>query len=146
MRATLRAAALCSVALLSAIGCGPRQPSGGGLVTLTSVRYVRTRPVVAPEATVFLQYSILHLNDPYQRRQMGAFQLRAIDEVTFVYDHANTFSVPFDQWCSFYVNDTSVSPYSVATDIYVNDTKVKVEKAGNFETARFRVDQNGRVY
>jgi hypothetical protein len=39
-----------------------------------------------------------------------------------------------------------VSPYFVATDVYVNDTKIRVEKAGNFEYGRFRVDRDGNVY
>ena len=146
MRARLTAICIAVLVLVPAAGCGgPTRPSGGE-VTLTSVRYVRTRPVVAPEATVSLYYSIPIPDDPYQRASMGAVNLRATDEVTFVYDYPDTFSVPADQRCSFWISDEAVSPYFVATDIYVNGTAVSVERAGNYEYGRFRVDEAGRVY
>jgi hypothetical protein len=78
---------------------------------------------------------------------MGGVALRALDDgVTFVYDYPATFSVPIDETCTFYVEDLFVSPHSVATDIYVNDIKIRVEKAGDYEYGRFTVDHNGRVH
>jgi hypothetical protein len=42
--------------------------------------------------------------------------------------------------------DTAVSAYDIATDIYVNDTRIRAEQAGNYEHGYFKVDRRGRVY
>ena len=137
---------LVALSLLVGGACGPTQPSVSDRVTLVSVRYVRTRPVVATAAIVSLQYSIARPEDPFRRPSIGAVSQRAVDDLTFVYDYPQNFSVPVDQECTFYVEDLAVSPYYLATDIYVNDTRIRVEKAGNYEYGRFKVDTNGRVY
>ena len=95
---------------------------------------------------VALIVNIPRPDDAYQRPHLASVSLRSVDDVTFVYDYPETFRVPIDLTCAFYVDDEGVSPHFVATDIYVNDTKIRVEKGGAFEYGRFRVDRNGNVY
>jgi hypothetical protein len=137
--------AVCVVAF-SLLGCGgPTEPKVE-YVTLTSVRYVRTRPAVAPTTFVGLNFSIPRPTDAYNRPIMSGVGLRAVDDVTFVYDYPETFRIPVGYTCTFYVLDAAVSPYSIATDLFVNGTEIHVEKAGDYEYGRFKVDASGRVY
>jgi len=43
-------------------------------------------------------------------------------------------------------NPAFAEKLAALADIYVNDTRIRVEKAGNYEYGRFNVDTNGRVY
>lgn len=86
MRRWFTAVCVVVIGSVSTIGCGPTQPATPEKVTLTSVRYVRTRAVVAPEKLVGLNYSIPNPEDPLRRPRMGGVGLRSVDGVTFVYD------------------------------------------------------------
>jgi hypothetical protein len=145
MKAVTSAVALVGVLACMACG-GPTQPSVTDRVSLVSVRYVRTRPVVAAEGTVYLNYTIPQPGDYLGRPKIGEHALKAVDDVTFADEIARTFTVPVDEECTFYVLDQAVSPYYVGTDIYVNGTRVRVRQAGNFEFGIFNVDNSGRVY
>ena len=132
-----------------ATSCSPTTPSPPTTGTqLTSLKYVRTRPVVAPvgEARVMMYSRMPNINDPLGRSQLGGVPLRAVDAVTFVYDYPSGFYVPVDADCDFWVVDTAVSEYNIARDLYVNDTRIRVEQAGNYEYGHFKVDRRGRVY
>jgi hypothetical protein len=60
--------------------------------------------------------------------------------------------IPADTECTFWVNDEEVSEESVARDIYVSGTRIRVERltdgvtGGTMETGRFEVSEDGRVY
>ena len=144
MRARPPSVVVVLLALAGAACDGPTQPSASHRVTLSLVRYVRTRPVVAPAAAVSLLYTIPDPEDYLGRSQIGGHLLRAVDDVTFVDDLPHV--VPIDQECTFYIEDLAVSPYHVGTDIYVNGTLIRVRLAGNYEFGLFKVDRNGRVY
>jgi hypothetical protein len=143
--------AFCILAPLSVAGCdaGPTQRSAGKTVELTSVRYVRTRPVVDPQKTlVGLAYTIPRPDDYLGRPKLGEVALRALDDgITFVYDHPNTFDLPVNLGVAFYIDDEAVSSRFVARDIYVNGTKLlRVQGEGANETASFTVDEHGNVH
>jgi hypothetical protein len=122
---------------------------------LSSIRYVRTRPVTRPPSPygMGLSYVIPQPSDPRQRPRMSMVSLRAVNETTFVCDFPGIFrDIPADTECTFWVNDEEVSEESVASDIYVNGTRIRVERftdgvtGGTMERGRFKVSEDGRVY
>ena len=134
------------IVIITAMSCSPTHPTTPS-TTLKAIRYVRTRPVTGSAQFVGLGYNIPIPGDPYGRSRISEVSLRSVDGTTFVYDFLDTFSdTPVDTECLFWVDDQAVSPYYVATDIYVNETRIRVETTGNFEYGHFKVGAAGNVY
>lgn len=141
----LLAAGVAAAAVVVVSSCSPTEPSPAP--ALTSIRYVRTYPVKGTAEYVALNYVIPIRDDPYHRSRISTVALRSVDDSTFVYDYPNNFSdIPADTECTFSVQDQAVSAYSVARDIYVNGTRIRVELAGNYEYGHFKVTEDGKVY
>ena len=135
--------------VLTAIGAScssPASPTATVTTTLQSIRYVRTRVASLSGQFVDLEYAIPIPGDTQGRSRMSAVRLRSVDDVTFVYDVPTVFQVPINTECTFYVDDPAVSQFYVARDIFVNDTRIRVETAGNVEAGRFKVTPRGVVY
>lgn len=141
----LRLLLFTALLVLGLTSCSPAQPSTA-TITLTAIRYVRTRPVTASAQLVELISNIPIIGDPEGRSQIGTVSLRSVDGTTFVYDNPEIFGLPVDTECTFLVEDQAVSPFEIATDIYVNSTRIRVEIAGNNEIGHFKVGADGHVY
>jgi hypothetical protein len=129
------------------VGCSPTQPSR--TAALRSIRYVRTRPVTrSTQSSVGLMFTYPNIRDPQHRSVIVAIGLRSVDDTTFVYDSAASLfdSVPVNTDLGMSVNDEAVSASYVARDIFVNDTKIRVNQAGPVEVGQFRIRVDGSVY
>lgn len=118
-------------------------PSSG--LALRSVRYVRTLPTTYASTSVTLNYTLPASHGLHHRRT-GQVALRAIDATTFVYDSPDDLYVPTEADCTFWVVDPAVSPYYIATDIFVNDTRLRVDQDGNYAYGVMTVDGTGAVH
>jgi hypothetical protein len=139
---------LASILVITAGSCSPTQPSTA-TVTLRSVRYVRTVPVTGGAQSVRLGSSIPIGPDPSQGRiRLSEVPLSAVDEVTFTYDSPSTFNeIPIDTECIFWITDPAVSPFYVATDIYLNETRVsRIVTAGNYQYGHVKITRDGHLY
>ena len=103
--------------------------------------------MVTQAANVILYYRIPYVDDPVGRSRLGWVSLRQLDGTTFVHDHPETFRVPIDMVAGFWILDESVAPYYIASDIYVNGTKIRFDTFDNgSQTGRFKIDKDGNVY
>src|SRR3989442_2210851 len=132
---------LAAIICLMTAGCGtPTEPSPAATTILKSIKYVRVRPVTSSTSTpVVITYHIPIVGDPQQREKLGQMQLTTADQTTFVYDPIVLGEVPVDVEITLFVRDDAVAQTQIATDVYINEPKIRVQQVSSQETGLFKV-------
>jgi hypothetical protein len=113
-----------------------------------NIKYVRTRPIAGTTTQpVMFNYSIPIPEPNHMRSNQRFLFMKAVDETTFVNEYPiNDYTyVGLDNTIS--ISDPAVSACNVASDIYLNDTRVqRVSTDGHCEAARVSVSKDGKVH
>jgi hypothetical protein len=140
---------VCCLALAVLTTCSPTKPDDIAAI-ITSVQYVRTRPVTndaAPAPSLFIARRIL--GDSLNRTTETFCLLRPMNTTTFVCDHPLSRAIPLEQETRAWVFDDAVGRRGsgIARDIYINGEllrRVTVD-SGGAEIALFIIRRDGHV-
>ncbi|WP_291986134.1 hypothetical protein [Luteitalea sp.] len=126
----------------------PVAPSEPVTAAVTTVRYERLKPVggdASAPVVVTIWYALAP-GDPYDRTSPRLCVLEASGSNTFVCRSPRFEFIPVDRDWTASVSDPAVSSLPVASDLYLNLTRIRVITYSNgAQSGVFRIDAHGHV-